>query len=318
MKDLAEGLSFKGAINEPDIYLGARLKKKMINGKACWTMSSNDYIDAAIANLEQLLGKTNRTLPKKCKSPMSTQYIPELDNTPELNANDVQLYQELIGILRWASEIGRVDILHELTLLSSYQASPREGHLEQIYHIFGYLKGKGKMTLYFDPALPPIDPSSFTGSSADAFRTIYRGAQEQKPDNAPEPRGRSVKSTAFVDASHAANKVTRCSHTGFIIFVNRAPVIWYSKAQTTVESSTFSSEFIALKTCTEHISALRYKLRMFGVPIDGPTDVLCDNQSVVTNSTLIDSSLNKKHCSIAYHACRWAVAAEMIREGSIL
>ena len=69
-----------------------------------------------------------------------------------------------------------------------------------------------------------------------------------------------MKSTAFVDASHAANKVTRRSHTGFIIFVNRAPVIWYSKAQTTVESSTFSSEFIALKTCTEHISALRYKL----------------------------------------------------------
>ena len=103
----------------------------------------------------------------------------------------------------------------------------------------------------------------------------------------------------------------------FIIFINRAPIIWYSKAQTTVESSTFSSEFIALKTCTEHISALRYKLRMFGVPIDGPTDVLCDNQSVVTNSTLIDSSLNKKHCSIAYHACRWAVAAEMMRLGKI-
>ena len=65
-------------------------------------------------------------------------------------------------------------------------------------------------------------------------------------------------------------------HTGFLIFINRAPIIWYSKRQNTVESSAFSSEFIAAKTCVEHITALRYKLRMFGVPVDGPTKVLCD------------------------------------------
>ena len=56
---------------------------------------------------------------------------------------------------------------------------------------------------------------------------------------------------------------------------------------------------------------------MFGVPMDGPTDVLCDNKSVVTNSSVLDSSLNKKHCSIAYHDVRWAVAAEMLRLGKV-
>ena len=48
---------------------------------------------------------------------------------------------------------------------------------------------------------------------------------------------------------------------------------------------------------------------MFGIPIDEPTKILCDNQSVVTNSSKVDSTLNKKHCSIAYHSVRWAVAA---------
>ena len=129
----------------------------------------------------------------------------------------------------------------------------------------------------------------------------------------PKPRGRQVSTTAFVDSSHAANKVTRRSHTGYIIFVNRAPIIWYSKRQNTVESSTFSSEFIAAKTCVEEISAVRYKLRMFGVPLDGPTSVLCDNESVVKNSSRIDSTLHKKHSAIAYHAVRWAVAAGVIR-----
>ena len=60
--------------------------------------------------------------------------------------------------------------------------------------------------------------------------------------------------------------------------MNRAPVIWYSKRQNTVETSTFGSEFIALRISTEMIEGLRYKLRMFGVPIDVPANVLGDNQ----------------------------------------
>ena len=58
---------------------------------------------------------------------------------------------------------------------------------------------------------------------------------------------------------------------------------------------------------------LRYKLRMFGVPIDGPTNVFCDNEAVYRNTVLSESTLNKKHHSIAYHRCREAVAANTIR-----
>ena len=68
-----------------------------------------------------------------------------------------------------------------------------------------------------------------------------------------------VKVICFVDASHAANRVNRKSHTGYIIFINRAPILWYSKRQNTVESSTLTSEFIALKTCMERIVGLRFK-----------------------------------------------------------
>ena len=63
--------------------------------------------------------------------------------------------------------------------------------------------------------------------------------------------------------------------------------------------------------------ALRFKLRMFGIPLYGPTDVLCDNMGVVNNSSKIESILDKKHSSIAYHAVRWSVAANIIRVGWI-
>ena len=153
--------------------------------------------------------------------------------------------------------------------------------------------------------------------NAQEFRDHYRDAKEEMPARMPQPRGRAVTTTAFVDASHAANKVTRRSHTGYIIFMQRAPILWYSKRQNTVESSTFGSEFIALKACVEALQAFRFKLRMFGVPIDGPSKVLCDNESVVKNSRDFESTLNKKHNSIAYHLVRWNVAAEAIQIGWI-
>ena len=68
----------------------------------------------------------------------------------------------------------------------------------------------------------------------------------------------------------------------------------------------------------EHITALRFKLRIIGVSIISPTDVLCDNESMVRNWSRIESVLlNKKHSSIAYHAVRWAVVAGAIYVGWI-
>ena len=160
-----------------------------------------------------------------------------------------------------------------------------------------------------------IDPTWFTGDDRDVFLDQYCDTEEQLPDErlCPEPLGVSVSTTAYVDSSHAANKVTRRSHTGFILFLNRAPIIWFSKRQNTVEASTFSSEFIAMRVCIKHITALCFKLRMFGVKVDMPTNGFCDNLSVVRNSSVLSSTLNKKHSSIVYHSCRWHVAAGVIR-----
>ena len=133
------------------------------------------------------------------------------------------------------------------------------------------------------------------------------------PGHAPKPHGNVVSTHCFVDADHAGNRITRRSQTGILIFVNRAPIIWYSKRQNTVETSTFGSEFVAMRIAVELIEALRYKLRMFGIPIEGPTNVFCDNEAVTKNVTIPESTLKKKHNSIAYHRTREAVAAETIR-----
>ena len=110
--------------------------------------------------------------------------------------------------------------------------------------------------------------------------------KEEMPHQMPRPRGMRVVNTSFVDSYHGSNKVTQRSHLGHILFVNQAPVKWLIRRQQTVETSSFSSEFIAMKNCNDYIEYIRFKLYMFGVPFDKErqlTYVWCDSESVVKN-----------------------------------
>ena len=146
----------------PDMYLGASLSMvETPSGHKCWSMSSEKYVRTAIENVEQKLKKVSKQLPSKCVTPTTYKYRPEDDSSEDLDKEDITYFQELIGILRWAIEIGRVDILLEVALLSTHLAAPKRGHLEQVYHIFGYLKKNPKRKIYLDPDLPIISESRF-------------------------------------------------------------------------------------------------------------------------------------------------------------
>jgi hypothetical protein len=140
-----------------------------------------------------------------------------MDDMPELKADGVQYYQELIGVLQWAVERGRVDILLETSLMSVHLALPRIGHLEQVLHMFGYLKEHPKQRIALDPVHPMIDERMLTKYDWEDF---YQGVKEPLPGDMPPPRGQSMSTHAFVDADLAGNKKTRRSQTGILIFCN--------------------------------------------------------------------------------------------------
>ena len=299
------------SIKPPDEYLGAQIRKYRVPGdKEVWAMSSDLYVKRAIADVETELDKIGQKLKTKATTPLSSTYRPELDQSPELDATRANYYQGLIGILRWMVELGRIDIMVAVSMLSRYLVNPRVGHLEEVFHVFAYLKAYPKTSLVFDDTTPVFDETRF--SQCD-WQEYYPDAKEEEPARAPELLGNPITMTCFVDADHAGCLETRRSHTGVMIFLQKAPIIWYSKRQNTVESSTFGSEFIAMKTAIELTESLRYKIRMMGIPIDGPTSVFCDNEAVFKNATRPESTLKKKHNSIAYHRTREAVAAGIVR-----
>jgi hypothetical protein len=145
------------------------------------------------------------------------------------------------------------------------------------------------------------------------WERYYPGAKELIPDDLPDALGNPVQVTFFVDAAFATDLVTRRSTTGIIIFVNGAPILWYSKRQATVETSTYGSEFTGLRIAIEKVEGLRFKLRAMGLPMAGPANGFCDNQSVVLNATLPSSTLKKKHNAVNYHKCREAIASGTVR-----
>ena len=91
------------------------------------------------------------------------------------------------------------------------------------------------------------------------------------------------------------------SHTGIVILLNNALISVFSKQQNTCESSTYRSELVAMRIARDQVSALCIKLKCFRIPIDGATNMFCDNNAVVKNVSLPESTLSKKHNAINFH-----------------
>ena len=164
--------------------------------------------------------------------------------------------------------------------------------------MFAYLKQYNWSRLVFDETEPDfVDTSTIVAAD---WVELYLDAGEAIPLNVPQTKGSCVTTSAFVNADHDGCKVTQRSHTSVPIFVNRAPIFWYSKLQNTVESSTFGSEYITMRQAIDYILALRYKIRIMGIPFEGETNVFCDNNDVVINSTRLESTFKRKHSSFAY------------------
>ena len=257
------------SVDSLDLYLGGKVSKiKLPNGEA-WAFSSSQYVQAAVKNVEVSLDKKGMKLKKGVKAPFTSNYRPEIDGSEELADEGATYYQSIIGIIRWILELGHIDVGVEASMLASCMTLPREGNIQQLFHVFAYLKNKHNARFVVDPTYPDINLDDYELNQD--WTKFYGNVEEDIPENATEPLGKEFIMRAYVDADHAGDKLTRRSRTGYIVFLNMALICWFSKKQASIETSSFGSEFIAMKQCCEFIRGLRYKLRMMGLPVNEPT-----------------------------------------------
>ena len=149
------------------------------------------------------------------------------------------------------------------------------------------------------------------------WRTFYGNVKEELPPAVPPSKGKGFIIIAYVDADHADDSMTRRSRTGYILYLNNAPVFWMSKKRNSVEKSTFGFDFMAMKHCMEYIRGFCFRLRMMGIPCEDPAFVYGYNKSMLCNTTIPNSTLNKKSNSIAFHFVRECSAMDEWRTGYI-
>ena len=150
-------------------------------------------------------------------------------------------------------KLGRMGIVTKVSLLPSHVALP-EGHLDAAVHFIAHVGQRCNSRLMCDPSYPGNDHSIFKKCDWSEF---YWDAKEVIPTNALEPEGKEVDICMCVESDQAGDNVSYRSRSGFLIHVNTALVQWYSKKQSTVETSVFCVEFVALK---QGIHAVRLKI----------------------------------------------------------
>ena len=284
-------------VGKPQYHLGADFYRDE-DGTLC--LGAQTYSKHLCATFESLYGEQ----PKPAFSPLAHDDHPELDDSPLCGPDDTAKFQSLIGACQFLISLCRFDISHSIM----------SGHVNRLKQVCGYIRKFLQGAIRFRTGIP--NHESVFGDSPtkhDWMETVYGSPTEEIPLGAPEAKGNSVHTTTYTDANLLHDLVTGRSATGVLHFFNQTPIDSFSKRQNQVESATYGSEFMAVRQSVEQIIDLRYTLRMFVVPIHGPSWLFGDNKSVVTSSTIPHSSLNKRWNALSYHKVREAVASGFVR-----
>ena len=295
-------LKLKG-VGPLEYHLGCTYKKDPDGTLAA---DPRRYVNKILESYERMFMEK----PRKSRPPLEGGDHPELDTSELCDEHQTKQFQTLIGQLQWLISLGRFDIAVHVMSLSRFRAQPRKGHLDRAKRIVGYLLFLPDGAIRFRTGEP--DFSSLRDQEYDWTRTVYYGACEQFPHDIPKPLGKHVQTTHYVDANLHHDLATGKAVTAVLHFLNQTPIDAYTKRQSTVETATYGSEFVAARTAVDQIIDIRTTLRYLGVPIRDMSYMFGDNRSVVTSSTIPNSTISKRHHLASYHRVRDAIAAKFI------
>ncbi|CAM9837685.1 unnamed protein product, partial [Heterosigma akashiwo] len=209
-----------------------------------------------------------------CKTPID--HTVDLTPTPGFKAelSDANLYRSMVGTLAWVANWTRPELAFAVHKLQRTQINPEPKHFEAVQRAFRYLKG----------------------TQSESLRL-----------------GGDLVLRAFSDADFCNDRVDGKSVTGYILFLGDAPIVWSSKLQGAVTTSTVEAEYLALRSAVKDIMWLRSLLAEMGCPQHEPTPVVEDNSACVewANDMLVNK--RNRHFHASYHLAKEQVSLGTIR-----
>jgi hypothetical protein len=290
---------------EVNFHLGCGFERDS-DGVLC--MNPGRYVDKMEDAYKQYFKEQPN---QKHRSPLVKGDHPELDTSEFLDQDGIDIYQSLVGAMQWAISIGRWDIQSAVMTLSSFRAQPRKGHLERIKRIYGFLCRFRHFKLRFR-----VDEPDYSGipkmQDYDWEHSVYGNPTEDIPTDAPPPLGKRIVLTHYFDANLMHDVLSGKAVTGVVHFYNKTPVDWYCKKQSTTETATYGSEFLACRTCFEQIIDHRQYLRYLGAPVYKTDYAWGDNDAMINSATIPDAKLHKRHNILSFHFVRSLIACGYI------
>ena len=234
-------LKLKG-VGPLEYHLGCTYKKDPDGTLAA---DPRRYVNKILESYERMFMEK----PRKSRPPLEGGDHPELDTSELCDEHQTKQFQTLIGQLQWLISLGRFDIAVHVMSLSRFRSQSRKGHLDRAKRIVGYLLFLPDGAIRFRTGEP--DFSSLRDQEYDWTRTVYSGACEQIPHDIPKPLGKHVQTTHYVDAHLHHDLATGKAVTAVLHFLNQTPIDAYTKRQSTVETATYGSEFVAARTAVD-------------------------------------------------------------------
>ncbi|CAM9825973.1 unnamed protein product, partial [Heterosigma akashiwo] len=250
-----------------------------------------------LGSLSQILGiKVTRDLSnkhffqsnftyKRCNCKVGLDFLPAvrtpMDHTADLTPTPgyvcelmyANRYRPMVGTLAWLSNWTRPELAFAVHKLQRTQSNPEPKHFEAAERGFRYLK-----------------------------RT-----QPERPR-----LGGDLVLRAFTDSDFCQDKVQGKYVTGYVLMLGDSPIVWLSKLQGAVSTSTVRAEYLALRAAIKDIMWLRNLLSNLGYPQAQPTPVVEDNSAcfVWANDLLV--FFFKRHLHVSYY-----LAKEQVNLGTI-
>lgn len=222
--------------------------------------------------IQKILEVTEMNDAKVSRIPMDTGYH-KVEGEP-LDSNDD--YRKLIGMLLYLSVNSRPDIAAAVAILCQKVSAPTSNDLNEAKRVLRYLKGTKDLRLKM-------------GSS--------NGKDEL---------------WAFTDSDWAEDKVNRKSNSGFVCFLSNSPVMWKSKKQTIVATSSAEAEYIALSSGAKEVIWIKRMIESFGLKQEKPTKMYSDSMSAIAMVTKPKSGSKSKHIDTKFHHVKDLVSNKVI------
>ena len=186
------------------------------------------------------------------------------------------VYRKAVGSLQYLCNT-RPDICQAVGVVSRFCGDPSEDHWGAVKRILRYVKG-----------------------------TIDFGIQFK--------HGNNLRLLGYADADWAGDLQDRKSTSGYVFFLNGAPVSYCSKKQLSVALSTAEAEYMAASLAAQETMWLRCLLQEMGVEQEGATTLLQDNQGAIAIAKNPELHSRTKHIDIRYHFIRECVESKVIKE----